>query len=187
MDNIETTVPHDTVEKYLTLISAINGIEKRLGLSDLVYLSLNVFIILFTGTFISVIIHIQHFSLMPFDLVFILGCLVIGMTICVYWTSTAIRIQLKLKLRYFQARFLERRMDCVGEYILSDEDKFFDTDLKQLESPDRKESLYYPTSGLTRMDGFVGKLKPRYLSWLMPIVFFIFYWIIFVWVVIAAF
>ena len=77
---------------------------------------------------------------------FALFCLIIGKSICTYWTASAMRLQLKLKLHYFQARFLERRMDQVGEYIFSDEHTFFEPAMGKIESPDKQETLYYPTS-----------------------------------------
>ena len=163
----------------------VNEMEKRMTWSDLVYLSLNV-AVLFIFTLISRLADTAYSSLSAIQLLSTLFCLVTGMALCVYWTASAIRLQLKLKLRYFQARFLERKINRIGEYILSDENEFFSADLKPVESPDGKERLYYPTSGATRMDGFVGRLKPRHFSWLMPLLFFGMYWVIFVWVIIAA-
>lgn len=187
MDEIDRNQDAETVKKYLALLSAINETEKRLGWSDLVYLSLNILIFLFLFGSFSLLIKKEILTLMPSAFLLVLFCLVIGMAICVYWTTSAIRLQLKLKLRYFQARFFERKMNCSGECIFSDEDKFFDPEQRRLESPDQKEVLLYPTSGLTRMDGFIGAVRPRYLSWFMPLLFFAIYWIIFLWVIAEAF
>jgi hypothetical protein len=185
-DNPMRTEP-DTTNKYLALISTINEMEKRLGWADLVSLTLNVLIFLFIVSFVSNLMHHMHFPLTSSDLLFVLLCLVIGMAVCVYWLTSAIRLQLKLKLRYFQARFLERKMNCVGECIFSDESLFFDRDMRRIESPDNKETLFYPTSGMARMDGFIGSAKPRYFSWIMPVLFFIFYWVIFLWIAVISF
>jgi hypothetical protein len=185
MEENNKKVDNETVRKYLALISAIYEMEKRIGWAELVYLSLNLGIFLFIVSFVSNMIHkISYFF--TTNILFVLLCLVIGMSICVYWAASSIRLQLKLKLRYFQARFLERKMNCLGECILSDESIFFDPAIRRLESPDNKESLLYPTSGLSRMDGFIGSTKPRHFSWLMPILFFSIYWIIFIWFVIMA-
>jgi hypothetical protein len=185
MNNVEKT-DEATLKKYLSLLSVITETEKRIGWSDLTYLSLNILTILFTFSFISVLMRGTHGSLAAVEVLSVLFCLVMGMALCVYWTASAIRLQLKLKLRYFQARFLERKMDRTGEYIFSDEENFFEPGVRHLESPDKKELLYYPTSGMTRMDGFVGRLKPRHFSWLMPLLFFGMYWVIFVWFIITA-
>jgi hypothetical protein len=170
-----------TMNKYLAMISTINETEKRMGWSDLIYLSMNLAVFFLTAYFVS----LRSGTFFTFtDLLFVLLGLVIGMAICVYWTVSATRLQLKLKLRYFQARFLERKMNCIGECICSDESIFFDPDIRRLESPDDKEILIYPTAGLSRMDGFIGSIKPRYFSWLMPMMFFVIYWVVFIWIII---
>ncbi len=89
------------------------------------------------------------------------------------------RLQLRLKLRYFQARALERKMNCAGEFIFSDEHIFFEPTVYRLESFDKKETIFYPTSGPARMDGFVGSAKPRVFSWMFPLLFIIIYWTVF--------
>jgi hypothetical protein len=185
MNNVEKT-DDATLKKYLSLLSTITETEKRIGWSDLIYLSLNILTILFSFSFISLLMHRTNSSLSAIEVLSVLFTLVIGMALCVYWTASAIRLQLKLKLRYFQARFLERKMDRPGENIFSDEENFFAPDVRHIESPDKKEHLYYPTSGMTRMDGFVGRLKARHFSWLMPLLFFGMYWVIFILVIITA-
>jgi hypothetical protein len=186
MQDISRQKEDNTIHKYVALMATINETEKRLGLADLIFLSLNLFMMLFTIHFISSLLQRTFSALSSIELLLILFCLVIGMAICVYWAAYAIRIQLKLKLRYFQARFLERKMDCTGECIFSDESVFFDPETRQIDSPDKKETLLYPTEGLTRMDGFIGAAKPRYFSWFMPILFFAMYWVIFIWIIIKV-
>jgi len=99
----------------------------------------------------------------------------IGILINAYWTVSSTILQLKLKLRYFQARYLERKLDSSGEYIISDESFFFNSEIRKVESPDEKETVFYPTEGFLRMDGFIGAAKPRFLSLMMPFLFFIIY------------
>jgi hypothetical protein len=71
-------------------------------------------------------------------------------------------------------------MDFKGEYFFSDEDIFFDHEIREIESPDKKESLQYPMKGFSRMDGFLGAAKPRYLTWILPSIFFLLYLLIFI-------
>jgi hypothetical protein len=73
-------------------------------------------------------------------------------------------------------------MDSAGENFFSDETIFFNPGIRKIESPDEKEIVQYPVRGFTRMDGFIGATKPRFLSWILPSVFFILYlltWIYF--------
>jgi hypothetical protein len=186
MQEIKRDQEDYTIHKYVALMTTINETEKRLGLADLIFLSLNIVVLLFTVHFISSLCQRTFLALSSMELLLILFCLVIGMAICVYWAAYAIRIQLKLKLRYFQARFLERKMSCIGECIFSDESVFFDPEARHIDSPDKKETLFYPTDGLTRMDGFIGAAKPRYFSWFMPLLFFAMYWVIFIWIIIKV-
>lgn len=156
-----------TAQKYLGLMDMISTIENRMVRSELTYLIVNVFIF-----FISTLALRQaQFFGYPFSLFWLL----IGMYICVFWIASSLRLQLKLKLRYFQARYLERKMDSAGENFFSDEGLFFNPEIRKIESPDEKEILEYPTKGFKRMDGFVGAAKPRHLTWILPGVFFIFY------------
>ena len=186
MQDINREQGDHTIHKYIALITAIHETQKRLGFTDLIFLSLNLLMMLFTVHFISSLLQGTFRVLSSMELLLVLFCLVIGMAICVYWAAYAIRIQLKLKLRYFQARFLERKMDCAGECIFSDEAFFFDPAVRRIDSPDKRESLSYPTDGLTRMDGFIGAAKPRYFSWFMPMLFFVMYWVIFIWIIIKV-
>jgi len=163
-----------TVQKYLGLMNMISVMENRLVRSELVYLIVNIFV--FMGSTIS-LSRLQFFGFPYF-----LFWLVIGMFLCVFWIASSLRLQLKLKLRYFQARYLERKMDSAGENFFSDEGLFFDPEIRKIKSPDNKELLEYPVKGFNRMDGFIGAAKPRYLTWILPSVFFLFYlvtWIYF--------
>jgi len=179
MDKIEQRTNHETANKYIALSSVISGMEDRLRGTEIFFLFLDVIVLLFTITFISSATHKVNYILTYMDLALFFICIVIGMSINAYWIAFAMRLHLKLKLRYFQARFMERKLNCAGECIYSDESTFFDPDIRILESPDNKETLHYPTSGLTKMDGFIGAAKPRYFSWLLPCFFITIYWIIF--------
>lgn len=161
-----------TIKKYLALVSIIHDIEKRLKWSEIAYIFLNIAVFFPTIFFVSTVIHRADNPIHPIDLLFILLCHVFGISINTYWTASSMRLQLKLKLRYFQARFLERKLNCAGENIFSDESLFFNPDIGQVVSPDGKETVRYPNEGLLRMDGFVGSAKPRVLSLLIPLIFF---------------
>jgi hypothetical protein len=161
-----------TVQKYLGLMNMISTTENRMTRFELTYLIINVFIFFVSTT----VLYPVHFFGYPFSLFWLL----IGMYLCTFWIATSLRLQLKLKLRYFQARYLERKMDSSGEYFYSDEGLFFDPEIRKIESPDEKELLEYPVKGFKRMDGFVGAAKPRHLTWILPSVFFIFYVLTFI-------
>jgi hypothetical protein len=173
-----------TVEKYLLLMTMIGTMEDRLLRSETVFLIVSVFIF-FTSTISLNILEpfgSPHFYISNYFFPF---WLVIGMFVCVFWISFAMRLQLKLKLRYFQARYLERKMDSAGENFCSDEDIFFNPKIRNIESPDKKELLQYPVKGLTRMDGFIGAAKPRHLTWVLPSIFFFLYLLIFISIVLV--
>ncbi len=180
MSDAEQKADHTTTEKYIAQMAIISGMETRLRWSELAYLSLNVVVFLFTINLFSSLTHTGNYVLTYIDLALIFFCIFIGLSINTYWVAFAMRLQLKLKLRYFQMRFLERKMNSTGEHMYSDESIFFDPDIRHLKSPDNKETLYYPTSGLSRMDGFVGATKPRHFSWIIPCLFSILYWILFI-------
>jgi hypothetical protein len=163
-----------TVQKYIQLMEMICSMENRLVRSEMAYLIMNIFVY-FSST-------ISFTRMTFFGYTFLLFWLVIGMLLCAFWITSAMRLQLKLKLRYFQARYLERKMDTPGETFFSDESIFFNRAIRKIESPDKKEFLEYPRKGLTRMDGFIGAAKPRYLTWILPSIFFLLYlltWIYF--------
>jgi hypothetical protein len=153
--------------------------EDRLRWSELVYLSLNIFVFLFTVIFIHIMLDKDNYYLTYIDIALIFSCIFVGMSINAYWTTSALRVQLKLKLRYFQARSMERKLDSVGEHIYTDESIFFNPDTRSIESYDKKESLLFPTSGFTRMDGFIGSAKPRFFTLLFPCIFISIYWLVF--------
>jgi hypothetical protein len=178
MDNNQEKTPGASHETYIALMNSITNMEDRLRWSDLIYLLLNIVVLLFSVLFISSLIHKADYYLTYIDLTLIFSCLMIGMSIDAHWVASAMRAQLKLKLRYFQARSMERMFNNAGGYIFSDESAFF-TNIRHLKSPDNKETLQYPTSGLARMDGFIGSAKPRYFSWMLPCLFIAVYWFIF--------
>lgn len=180
MEEIEQSADDGTVRKYLVLAQIISVIENRLVYSELIYLTLNLAVTFFSINLISNLYQKEGLIIPATDLFFILFCMVIGMAICTYWAAYAMRLQLKLKLRYFQARFLERKMDKSGEYIFSDEAPFFKMSIGKLESPDKKETIFYHTEGLTSVDGFIGAPQPRFFSLVMPLMFFLIYLVIFV-------
>ena len=156
-----------TVQKYLALIKMICTMENRLVRSEMVYLIINLFI------FLASTLSINRNGLLSGSLVLFWSTL--GMFVCIFWITSSLRLQLKLKLRYFQARYLERKMDSAGENFCSDESIFFDPEVRKIESPDKKDLLLYPVKGLGRMDGFIGAAKSRYLTWILSCIFFFFY------------
>jgi len=156
-----------TVQKYLLLMNMISIMENRHVRSEIAYLIINIFI------FLSSTMSLNRKGF--FDSSFLLFWFALGMVVCVLWITTSMRLQLKLKLRYFQARYLERKMDSAGENFCSDEGIFFNRQIRKIESPDKKELLQYPVKGLARMDGFIGAAKSRYLNWILPSIFFFFY------------
>jgi predicted membrane protein len=174
-----------TVQKYLLLMNMIGITEDRLIRSELVYLIVNIFIF-FTSTISLHILKPFGSSYFYVSTYFFLFWFVIGMFVCILWIASAMRLQLKLKLRYFQARYLERKMDSSGENFCSDEDIFFNPKIRNIESPDKKELLQYPVKGLCRMDGFIGAAKPRHLTWILPSVFFTLYLLTFISVVLFS-
>ncbi len=169
----------DTAKKYLTLIEIITRMEDRLKWSELVFLSLNIVIFIFTVILTAHYTGRVGYLLTHIDLTLIFSCIIVGVSINAYWIASSMRAQLKLKLRYFQARALERKINKPGEYWLTDESVFFDRKVNRLESPDKEEVLEYPSQGLTRMDGFIGSAKPRHLTILLPALFVFIYWFIF--------
>ncbi len=156
-----------TVQKYLVLIKMICLTENRLVRSEMVYLIINLFI------FLASTMSLNGKGLLSSSLVLFWSTL--GMFVCVFWITSSVRLQLKLKLRYFQARYLERKMDSAGENFFSDESIFFNPEIRKIESPDKKELLEYPVKGFSRMDGFIGAAKSRYLTWILASIFFFFY------------
>ena len=125
-----------TVQKYLQLMKMICIMENRLVRSEMVYLIINIFI------FLSSTMSLNREGF--FGNSFVLFWSALGMFVCIFWITSSMRLQLKLKLRYFQARYLERNMDSAGENFCSDEGIFFNPEIRKIESPDKKELLQYP-------------------------------------------
>ncbi len=172
MEEADIKTGYESTKKYLAIISLIDGIENRLKWSEIVFILMNLCVIF------SIMIFLTANTGQPWNPVFMLFLLfthAIGISINAYWTASSTRAQLKLKLRYFQARYLERKLNCNGENIVSDESLFFNPSIRKVESPDGKETVFYPMEGFLRMDGFIGAAKPRVLSLLMPFLFFIIY------------
>jgi hypothetical protein len=180
MNTEEQKADRYTTKKYISLMSSISNMEDRLRWSELVYLSLNIVVFLFIVIFIHIILNKTGYFITYVDLALIFSCIFVGIAINAYWTTSSMRVQLKLKLRYFQARTMERKLDSIGEHIYTDESIFFNPDIRSIESHDKKEILKFPTSGFTRMDGFIGSAKPRFFTLLFPCFFIIIYWLIFV-------
>ncbi len=181
----ETTGASDTTLKiYLRLTDTINEHQSRLVWSELVFIFFEIAI------FFACIFQVVRLGDRPAQTVgtissaAVLMSIVIGMAVCAYWVAYSMRLQLRLKLRYFQARHLERKLGGVGEDILTG-DALFNKDMTSLESPDGKETINYPRKGALRMDGFFGGAKPRVLSALMPAVFFILFLTLFVWILVG--
>lgn len=176
-----------TTLKYLALMKLISVMENRLVRTETVYLVLNVFIYFVLTIWLTLLksFSLSHVSL-DLGAVFLLFSLVMGMIICFFWIAFAMRLQLKLKLRYFQARYLERKMEVPGENFFSDENIFFNPKIRKIESPDKKELLEYPTKGLIRLEGFIGATKPRYMSWTLPYLFAILYTLTFIYTLLAT-
>jgi hypothetical protein len=156
-----------TVQKYLLLMTMIGNMENRLVRSEMVYLVISIFI------FLSSTLFFNRKGLLCSSLVLYWSAL--GMFVCIVWITSSLRLQLKLKLHYFQARYLERKMDAAGESFCSDESIFFNSQIRKIESPDKKETLEYPMKGVSRTDGFIGAAKSRYLTWIIAGIFFFFY------------
>jgi hypothetical protein len=162
-------------EKYLALFNIIEQIQNRLQCSELFYILLNLLVFFPSVFYTSNTFHQSDYNLTPFSILFILFSFVIGMILNAYWTVSSIRLQLKLKLRYFQARNLERKYNGNGEFFISDEARYFNPEIGRVESFDGKETIFYPKKGALRMDGFIGSAKPRHLSLMIPSIFFIMY------------
>ena len=173
-----------TLEIYLRLIDTINEHQSRLVWSELAFIALEVVI------FCACVLQVLRLGDRPAQTVgtissaAVLMSLVVGMAVSAYWVAYSMRLQLRLKLRYFQARHLERKLGGDGEDILTG-DALFNKDRTELESPDGVESIFYPRKGALRMDGVFGAAKPRVLSVLMPGVFFILFLTLFVWILVG--
>ena len=183
MNSIEKDDNSGTLQKYLTLLNIICAIENRLTLSELAYTFLNIIVLFFIGT----LIYFKDIAALFSGALSLMLCIVIGEFLCVFWVISSMRMQLKLKLHYFHARSLERKMNSPGEYLKTDEYAFYDSDIRRVESFDKKETAEYPSTGAVRMDGFAGSAKPRHLSWIMPALFFMIYCVFFIQVLLRLF
>ncbi len=175
MEDAEKKTDRDPAKKYLAVLSLIDGIENRLKWSELAFILMNLIVFFSVMSFLAAIPEDIGQPLNPIFMLFIFFSHTIGISINAYWIASSTRLQLKLKLRYSHARFLERKINRQGEYLISDESLFFNPEIGKVESPDGKETVFYPTEGLLRMDGFIGAAKPRLLSLSMPFLFFIIY------------
>lgn len=175
MEDGDIKTSRESTKIYLAIISLIDGIENRLKWSELAFILMNLIVIFTTMSFLAAVLDDMRQPLNPIFMLFIFFSHTIGISINAFWTASSTRLQLKLKLRYFQARYLERKINRIGENLISDESLFFNPAIRKVESPDGKETAFYPTEGFLRMDGFIGGAKPRLLSLLMPFLFFIIY------------
>lgn len=172
---------------YLTLLEIITSLENRLLLSEFIYLFLNISMIITTTvlffyfkiTFGANIVNKIFNGAFDPSYIFLIF-IVIGEFSCVYWVISSMKIQLKLKLRYFQARAIERKLDRPGESIITDESMFFNPKIGSLKSFDNQEEVSFPREGAVRMDGFAGSAKPRHLTWFLPSFLFFIYTLLFV-------
>jgi hypothetical protein len=180
MDEMEKKNSSESTKKYLAIISLIEKSESRLKWSEIIFILMNLMVIFALMGFLAVVLDDSGQPLNPIFILFVLFSHNIGLAINAYWMASSTRSQLKLKLRYFQARYLERMLNCKGENIISDESLFFNPAIRKVESPDGKETVLYPTEGMLRMDGFIGAAKPRTLSLMMPLMFFVIYLLSFV-------
>lgn len=175
----------ETQLAYLNLISHIRGSESRLSWLAPMFIGINLFIIFFVFRLTTeCLAQLYNPVVVNTNLFFVCLLSAIGTAVSTFWAAYAIRMQLKLRLRYFQARYLERKINRPGEYIISDEAIFFDKESQNLKSPDLQETLIYPKSGFLRMDGFIGGAKPHHFLLLMPSMFFCIHVVIFIWLII---
>ena len=173
-----------TLEIYLRLIDTINEHQARLVWSELAFIALEVAI------FFACVLQVIRLGDRPAQTIgtissaAVLMSLVVGMAVGGYWVAYSMRLQLRLKLRYFQARHLERKLGGIGEDIFTG-DAHFNKDMTKLDSPDGAESIVYPRKGALRMDGLFGGAKPRVLSAMLPAAFFVLFLALFVWILVG--
>ena len=163
-----------TLEIYLRLFDAIHEDQSRLAWSEIV------FIVLEVAIFLACIAQITRIGDRPAETVDTIGSaaillsLAIGMVVGAYWIGYASRLQIRLKLRYFQARYLERKLGGVGEDVLSG-DARFNKDTTTLKSPDGEETLVFP-------HGTAESARRRLLSVVTPALFFAIFGALFIWI-----
>jgi hypothetical protein len=170
-----------TLEIYLRLFDAIHEHQSRLAWSEIV------FIVLEVGIFFACIAQVTRIGDRPVDTVGTIGVatvlmsLAIGMVVGTYWMGYVSRLQLRLKLRYFQARYLERKLGGVGEDVLTGDSRF-NKDSGALESPDGQETIVFPGGAASRTQGHLVSARRRLLSVVTPAVFFVIFAALFAWV-----
>jgi hypothetical protein len=171
-----------TAENYFSLISILNGIEKKVMWSEIVYISLNIAMLFYLGVISSHPVPDAEDAMYPFHLTVFFLILVTGCSLCAYWAASSMRLQLKLRLLYFHLRYLERKMTDMDLHYFLDLNLYFDLSGDgKVTSPDGKEEITYPRIGILRMDGLFGSAKPRHFSLLMPCFFCLIYVFVFVW------
>lgn len=181
MEDETPTPTRGTLEIYLRLFDAIHEHQSRLAWSEIV------FIVLETVIFLAGVAQLTRIGDRPAETAdtiataAILTTLAIGMVVGAYWIGYASRLQLRLKLRYFQARYLERKLGGVGEDVLSG-DARFNKDVTELESPDGEEIIVYPHGASRRASGLLESTRRRLPSVVTPVLFFMIFSALFVWV-----
>ncbi len=168
-----------TERKYLALMSMVSEMERRLNRSELTFLFFNILIFGFVVVFLSPVKQHLASTMTSLDLMLVLFCLIVGMTVSTYWTSFASRLELNLKVKYFQLRYFERKMSREGENIFSGLRPFFSPGIGKLECPDQKEILSFPRGHIFSIDGKLGSIQPKHISLFVPFLFFIIYVFIF--------
>ncbi len=168
-----------TERKYLALMSMVSEMERRLNRSELTFLFFNIVIFGFVVVFLSPVKQHLASTMTSLDLMLVLFCLIVGMTVSTYWTSFASRLELNLKVKYFQLRYFERKMSREGENIFSGLRPFFSPGIGKLECPDQKDILSFPMGHIFSIDGKLGSIQPKHISLFVPFLFFIIYVFIF--------
>lgn len=165
-----------TIRKYLLLTRTINTMQLRLALLETIYLLVDVLVLLFTIYYMSILSKRGLHNAAPMELSFVYFLVTLGISICAYWIISSMRLHMRLKLRYFQARALERKLGAEGEYLFTDEEHF-NHENQSLTSFDGKETIHYPAN----MDGVIASAKPRVLTVYMPFYLCAMFGIVFVW------
>jgi hypothetical protein len=168
----------DTTSKYLSILDNISQMQARLLWAEIVFLALDVGVFLFIVNQIMGLKSSPGMQLPPIGLTLIFFCIAVGLMISTYWITFILRAQLKLKLRFFQARYLERKLGAEGEHFLTDEVSF-NKQSQILKSPDGVETVTYPKS----LEGRLGSTRSWHLSSFMPTFFAALYFLIFIWAV----
>lgn len=99
---------------------------------------------------------------------------VLGIFLSAVWISSNLRFQMFLKLRYFQYRSIERLLGKSLVPVYGDENQYFARPPQEIQSLDQQEVL------LNNFTGVAGRLKSFPWSWILPVIFFAFYFYILV-------